>query len=140
MLFSGTTFFVVFFGLLALVAVLFGLTVAQRRRVRQRPTVNGTVVAAEIRTVQINDDASSRGPGDTYFTPLIRFRYEVAGKQYECSKRTYHEDDGGAHSVVPGVHFVREEHARRVLDRYPPGSSVLVHYDPQNPADAVLEV
>ena len=61
--------------------------------------------------------------------PDIRYDYEVAGKRYTSSSIRF-----------SGAHFRTNDGAQQVVDRYPAGSTVMVRYDPDNPATAVLEI
>jgi hypothetical protein len=61
--------------------------------------------------------------------PIVRFRYTVDGEEYESDKIQF----GRLSSWT-------EETARRVATRYPAGAHVRVHYDPDDPDTAVLEL
>jgi uncharacterized protein DUF3592 len=64
----------------------------------------------------------------TVWSPKIEYQYSVAGRDYHSSHVAY-----GA--VVSGGKTM----ADRIVARYPQGQTVMVHYDPANPALAVLE-
>lgn len=67
---------------------------------------------------------SSKGGSVNY--PKVQYSYQVGGQAYQGSK------------IAPGME-VGGTGAGRVVERYPVGAQVMVFYDPQNPADAVLE-
>ncbi len=67
------------------------------------------------------------GKGPRHY-PDISYDYEVAGKRYTSSSIRF-----------SGAHFRTNDGAQQVVDRYPAGSDVMVRYDPDNPATAVLE-
>jgi hypothetical protein len=66
------------------------------------------------------------GRGVTH-TPAITYEYQVGGETL-ISK-----------SILFGDTLGDERHASRIVDRFPRGASVTVHYDPSNPASSVLE-
>jgi hypothetical protein len=67
---------------------------------------------------------SSRGGTSSY--PAIVYEYSVGGMNYQGQKITSGLSWGGSGSG-------------KIVARYPAGSAVTVYYDPNNPADAVLE-
>lgn len=114
----GTGTFV-FAGLMVagLVAVIY---VSRVRRTPGRPhweTTMGTVLSS---TVQV----SSSGPG-RHETPLVLYAFQVGDRVYQGDKVCL---DG------------RTAAASEVVSRYPAGVSVVVHYDPADPAHSALEV
>ncbi len=60
--------------------------------------------------------------------PLVLYRYRVEGTAYECDRISYRLDSSMVFSE-----------AERVAYHYPPGSDVVVRYDPRRPERAVLE-
>src|SRR5207302_20312 len=58
------------------------------------------------------------------------YRYSAGGKSYASSRVSCNEFVYGPYSITNG---------ERMVELYPLGAKVLVHYDPQNPASAVLE-
>ena len=79
------------------------------------PTVEGRVDRAEA--ASDSDD----------LLPLIEFSYTVSGTRYQNTL------------AFPGGTTPTPEFTRLYLDRYPAGSTVTVHYDPQQPGRATLE-
>ena len=57
--------------------------------------------------------------------PLVIYSYTVGGAEFRC-QRVRAADDGN-------------DSAAATVARYPAGASVVVYYDPENPADALLE-
>jgi hypothetical protein len=84
------------------------------------PAVKGIVLENTV-TVE-------RGPDGQIFLPTVRYRYEVAGRSFESSSIRW--------TPIQHRQYTR---ARKLLDRYTPGQSVSVHYDPQRPYLAVLK-
>jgi hypothetical protein len=66
--------------------------------------------------------------GRQSFRPVVRYAYAVDGVCYE------------GHRIASGepVDFAAYTRARRVLDAYRPGGTVIVHYDPARPGVSVL--
>lgn len=101
-------------------ATLVGLSLWLRTRSRQCrhwPTVSGQILESHVDDSQLETTK-----------PVVRYRYQVAGKAYVGFRVAY----SGYGS------------SRRAMDDlirpYPVGSHVAVHYNPRNPAVAVLDV
>jgi hypothetical protein len=58
--------------------------------------------------------------------PVVQYSYQVNGMMYQGQK------------IAPGME-AGGTGAGKVVERYPAGAQVMVFYDPNNPADAVLE-
>jgi hypothetical protein len=58
----------------------------------------------------------------------IRYRYSVDGREYEGSRLGYRT-----------IELHTEQHAAADCARYPEGKQLKVYYNPENPADSVLE-
>ena len=80
----------------------------------------GKILAANLQT-------SSSGDGTTYAVE-VQYEYCVNGVRYI----------GERIGFTPQT-YIRFRRARQELDRYPVNSSVPVYYDPEKPADAVLQ-
>lgn len=86
---------------------------------RSWPTAAARVLKSEVVTTL------GKGPRNI---ADVRYEYEVAGKRYAGSTIRFSQ----------GKYRFRDQ-AERVIERYPPGAEVAVHYDPDNPATAALE-
>jgi hypothetical protein len=82
------------------------------------PTVGGTIVSSALEKLP---DSKRR------YRAAVRCRYRVAGKDYETNRVFWGGNEG------------RQKHMASVTARYPAGDKVSVYYDPQNPAEAVLD-
>jgi hypothetical protein len=92
--------------------------VLQAESTRDWPTAPGKIVTAEIRP----GDAATNGRA------AIRFEYAIRGSIYRSEQyRT------GAGQIVP------RDAAEAVIQKYPVGTGVVVHYDPANPSNSVVE-
>lgn len=84
-----------------------------------------TTVVGEMRESSVRRTPASGGK--SYGSVVeARYRYEVAGRSLEGDQIRIHND-------------LQERDRLLVPERYPVGSKVVVHYDPADPTDAVLE-
>lgn len=90
----------------------------------QWPIVTGKVMSSEVAKHADSDS------GD-YFVPQVRYVYQVDGVGQNGRVIRAGLGDRG---------YPREQQARDDVARYSVGSSVPVRYDPQNPANAILEL
>lgn len=116
------TLFAAGFGLAALVFFL-----AYRRRLGRAnawPVVAGEVVESRVEERVALDS----GPKRRIYVPIVEFRYEAGGNSYASRQVTIGLEMSGSRAI-----------ADRIVDRYPLGAKVEVHYDPANPSEAALE-
>ena len=85
------------------------------------PTTTGTITTSELRTQRSGD-------GYTY-SPRVVYEYSVAGETYTSGRITVAD---GSSSRANG--------AQEKVAQYPLGTEVAVHYDPDLPTEALLEV
>lgn len=90
------------------------------------PSVVGKVVEARMLESTSTD---SDGDSSTTYRAHVKYEYEIAGAWYT-------NDKIGVGMVVSTSGTKK---AQETLARYPVGSTVKVYYDPNNPADSVLE-
>jgi Protein of unknown function (DUF3592) len=115
-------------GVLSLVKL--GPDVVHGYRTHSWPTVSATVVESRWLTHHATGDAYNQqqmGKGYTH-TPEIKYTYQVSGAAF-TSLRYRHGN--ATQTSVPVV--------QEIVARYPVGQTVLVYYDPENPADSVIE-
>jgi hypothetical protein len=87
--------------------------------VSQWPSTLGTVNASYLAR-------RSSSEGGTTDYPVVQYSYQVSGQRYQSAKLAPGPEVGGTG-------------AGKVVARYPAGAQVMVFYNPQNPAEAVLE-
>ena len=114
-----------------IVAGLFGLFCIgswlwNRRHVRKAfpwLTTKGRIVSSKTESYYVAGGQSSTG--HRYYHALIEFAYDVEGQEY--------------HNTVnePGT---TQAAADAEAARYPIGTQLDIHYDPQNPTDSALEI
>jgi hypothetical protein len=83
------------------------------------------VVTGVIRTGEIKEKGGGEG-GSTY-TPHISYEYTANGSRFTAEKIAFGMASG---SMSDGQTFLRS---------YPIGKTVLVHYNPSDPSEAVLD-
>jgi hypothetical protein len=113
----GIIVFVLFILNVVFLTILFFM----RRRmatVSQWPATMGNVIGSSI-------ERRSSEDGYTDY-PVVQYSYQVGGQAYQSYKLAPGPEVGGTG-------------ARKVVAKYPAGAQVMVFYDPQNPAEAVLE-
>ncbi len=116
------SFLVLLFGL---VTMGFGLRWWMHGREADRwPTVEGVVVFAQMATHFDEEHRRS-----TSYSANIGYSYEVAGGKYTSYQV----------SSDPIIGSSDPNFAQKILNRYPIGRKVSVHYAPADPSDAVLE-
>lgn len=94
------------------------------RQILKWPTVTGKVISSEMAS-----RGEAAGGSKVTAQATVRYAYRVDGKPYE-SERIRSAPDGNRQ---------RPGEAEEILARYPIGSRVSVHYDPEQPATAALE-
>ncbi len=105
-------------------ALVFGVRGLLRARASAGwPHVEGEVVSSSVETHR----GSGRNSSTTYHAE-VHYTYEVNGRTYDGNRVAY--GDYGSSSP---------SHARRIVNRYPAGTEVTVHYRPDDPEQCVLE-
>jgi hypothetical protein len=111
------------FGVIA-VAIGAALYVAQFRQglranaSKRWPVSSGAVVASAL----------EKSPdGRWRYRAAVQYRYRVGAKEYQSNRIFWGGNEG------------RRKHMESVIAAYPAGCKASVHYDPQNPTEAVLD-
>jgi hypothetical protein len=102
-----------------------------RSRQKAEASQDWPATAGQITEARVSRHTSTDSDGDTseHYSPIVRFRYQVASQEYEGSKIAFgFQQSFGSHAK-----------AQSALARFPVGAQVSVYYDPSNPSDAVLE-
>ncbi|MBI1249087.1 DUF3592 domain-containing protein [bacterium] len=85
------------------------------------PSVHGEIIRSEV--------ATRRSDGKTMYSFDIVYQYKVEGRELKCSNVYFGGEGSSSNSSS----------AYSVTDRYPKGTQVDVYYEPDHPANAVLE-
>ena len=89
------------------------------------PTTSGTVT---LSSYYRNDSRDSDGHTSITYGAKIHYKYQVDGTDYH-GDRVSSLDYSSSNT----------KHVHSIMDRYPMGKEVTVHYNPDNPSDALLE-
>jgi uncharacterized protein (TIGR03435 family) len=117
----GTRLFCLLFVVIGLVAVSVGVSMMIKSlRTEHWPVTDGVIQSAEMKS-------HSGSKGGTTYSAEVTYTYQVAGTGYTGDK------------VSIGQMSSSSEYARGILNRYPIGKKVSVHYQPGDPSEAVLE-
>jgi hypothetical protein len=103
-------------------AIFLGIIVSTQRKMNAVQKWSSTM--GSVSNSYLERRRSSKGGSTNY--PVVQYSYSVNGQPFQGSK------------IAPGME-VGGTGAGKVVERYPAGAQVMVFYDPQNPADAVLE-
>jgi hypothetical protein len=116
----GAQLFCSLFILVGLVALGIGIwTFAKSIRAEHWPVTDGIFQSVEMKSHEGEH-------GDMTYSAEVTYGYQVAGTGYTGDK------------VAIGQMSSSSEYAQGILDRYPVGKKVSVHYSPGNASDAVL--
>ncbi len=96
------------------------------------PRAEGVVISTNLASSghRVTDKNTGLHEHRTMYTPSIRYRYRVAGREHE-GKNIARAIDGFA---------MPHDEASRIANKYPPDAKVSVLYDPSDPTTAYLEV
>jgi hypothetical protein len=111
--------FVLTFGLMAVAIGAMGVFADAASN--NWPVTDGVITSSEVEVW---------GHHPIMYRPSITYQYTIGGQEFTCSQ------------VSSGATFYSGnglEQASEIVEKYPVGSIVQVHYNPRNPANAVLE-
>jgi Protein of unknown function (DUF3592) len=110
----------------ALLAASSAIDVAQTVRSARWPSVTGAIIASNSRVDLVAVAPGGTGRGYRLRRLYLKYRYDVDGRKYESSQANMLS----AYVSTP---------TRQELENYATGHSVVVHYDPKEPAMAVID-
>jgi len=117
------------FFLLGLGLAIFGFVQGKKAKSTESwPTVSGSIVSSRLDQKTSTDFDGEYSSTSTSYTPMVEYNYEIDGRTYQ-GKRVF---PGASMSYDHGT-------AQSIVNRYQPGATVSVHYDPVDPTQAVLE-
>ncbi len=120
--------FAVFFGIAGLMVLMSMLgSRAMAKKAQDWPVTPGTVVNSSVESYSLSD--GERSGRRTVYQAVIEYAYKVNGREYRCATLNF---AGQWHSSSRAP-------ADALVARYPVGTAVQVHHDPENPSSAVLE-
>ena len=103
------------------------INLIQRKRAKEAetwPTVPGVVMSSGLQEHRSHD--SDSGTSINY-EPVVTYTYAIMGQTFT-----------GDHIAFGNVYYDYRTASKKIAP-YPQGTSVVVHYDPDNPLNAVLE-
>ncbi len=120
-------FFVLLFVLCGAGLVFFAL----RSRKKAEESQGWPGVSGQINRSGVKRSASSDDDGNTTYSysPAVEYSYQVGGQSFTSRRMVF--------GAVKG--YSSPAKAEKELARYPAGAAVTVYYNPENPAEAVLE-
>jgi hypothetical protein len=121
---------VAFFGLggVMVLALLWGA----RRQVAEASgwqQTAGRIVSSTVEHYRQRVGGARTGSLATFYEAVVEYDYSVSGRDYHSTRLSFGGKTAGS-----------QQRAEAAAARYPEGSQVMVHYDPKNPSNAVLEV
>lgn len=120
--------FIMFALVAALLTVLIAWAAVRRgRTMRAWPTADGVVVESRVETTTTrHTGAYTRSTSTLFYVPRVIYRFRVEGVDVDGDQLGH-----SVSSTAPAV-------AERCAASYPVGTRVVVHYDPSEPATAVV--
>jgi hypothetical protein len=116
------TIFLLIFAAIGVLILFLGASAMQRSYdSKDWPTTEGKIFVSRVVRDQDSD-------GDVTYRSDIQYVYEVNGQVYDCNRIQF-----GWRSNQS------RKGAQQEVAKYPPDSTVTVHYNPKNPKNAVLE-
>lgn len=117
-----------------LIFVLIGLFLllrSKRDKAKAAQSLNWPSAVGKVIDSRMIESTSTDSDGDssTTYRPHVQYEYEVMGASYTNDKIKV--------GMVVSTSAVKK--VQETLARFPVGSTVKVYYDPNNPADSVLE-
>jgi hypothetical protein len=113
-------------------SALFALVVFGFQRAAARaktwPTAPGRVEKSDVHSYESIDRDDKTPRRRTMYRPEVVYCYAVAGVQYRGDKVS-----------VSGMSASQDGIARRVAARYPVGTALQVHYNPDNPGESAID-
>ena len=116
----------VIFGGLGLIFLILGIRSRKKAQASlQWPVAQGSVISSTVVQHQDYDEDDHRT--STSYEPQVQYRFSVGGQEFLGKK------------IAFGANRFDMRRAQGMADQYPSGSAVNVHYNPDNPNEAVLQ-
>ena len=95
-----------------------------------RSSENWVPIVGLVTKSEVEYLASTGADDSDTYTPIITYTYQLMGNSYEGNRIEFGSE---------GVRFGKRKKAEVVIARHPLGSQPTVYYDPEDPAQSVLE-
>ena len=113
-----------------LIIALVFVALALRTRRKASGARNWNTTDGRILSSYVERRRRVSGTGSTSsLYPVIAYEYHVDGQRYQGHRINFGSEVGSSFASM----------TQGVVDKYPPGSAVSVHYNPEIPTQAVLE-
>lgn len=115
-------------GMFAVGLVMLIVWSSQRKKAKAAeawPTIQGVILSAGLQEHRHHDSKTHRT--SVTYEPMVTYQYSLMGQSYQ------------GNSLAFGHASYDYNSANRKIAAYPQGAQVMVHYDPVDPAKAVLE-
>lgn len=89
------------------------------------PTASGSVLNSDV---EKHVDYDSENGSSTTYEPVVTYQYTIMGQNYIGTRIAY------------GTNRFNRKKAYEISSKYPSGSQVIVHYNPEKLTDATLEI
>jgi uncharacterized protein DUF3592 len=112
--------------------MVLALLWASRRQVAEASgwqQTAGRIVSSTVEHYRQRVGGARTGSLATFYEAVVEYDYSVSGHDYHSTRVSFGGKSAGSQQM-----------AEAAAARYPEGSQVMVHYDPKNPSEAVLEV
>ncbi len=113
------------------VMVLFILWASRRQAAEASgwPQTAGRIVSSSVEHYRQRVGGARTGNLVTFYEAVVEYSYSVSGRDYHSTRLSFGAKAAGSQAL-----------AEAKAARYPADSQVMVHYDPKNPSNAVLEL
>ena len=111
--------------------MVLALLWASRRQVAEASgwqQTAGRIVSSTVEHYRQRVGGARTGSLVTFYEAVVEYAYSVNGHDYHSTRLSFGAKTAGSQQL-----------AEAAAARYPEGSQVMVHYDPKNPSNAVLD-
>jgi len=115
--------FLIVFG--AIFFIIGFVSIKRSNTAQSWPTASGSVLQSDV---EMHVDYDSDNGSSTTYEPVVTYQYSIMGQNYIGTRIAY------------GANRFGRKKAYEISSKYPTGSQVIVHYNPDKVTDATLEV
>ena len=117
-------FLLVIAGVGLLITAGGGYFVSRSWQARAWPTVEGQVTKSEVKRESAIGDTDE----EVQYRAVVKYSFKVDGRSYAGERIAFGLGTSN-----------RSSDAKKIVNRYPAGRAIEIHYNPTDPSDAVLE-
>ncbi|MDP3450292.1 MAG: DUF3592 domain-containing protein [Anaerolineaceae bacterium] len=113
------------FVIFGIVLLIVWITAKNKAEASQKwPTVPGLILSSRV---DIHTSTDSDGNTSTSYKPVVIYSYSIMGQEYTANR------------IAFGANAFSRKKSDSIIARYPANQQVIVHYNPEELEDAVLE-